>query len=213
MLCARTGHSSLFHARGFNVSELHRPLLIMRVALIIQVKSYVMNYEWMQSRNIYDKKKVQSSENILTIVCLSRELYKIKDTRYYREISRRNETLRAFPSTLFKSCSTWRRCLPELGSQDAARPVRSSDRRASCNSTWNRKRRFLPCCPRTMRSREIPERTWARSNYEVFYQQGKSKIFISPRLKTYELKRHVQYCIQNRILILLSSFLYYLKIY
>jgi len=125
LLCARTGHGSLFHARGFNVSELHRPLLIMRVALIIQVKSYVMNYEWMQSRNIYDKKKVQSSENILTIVCLSRELYKIKDTRYYREISRRNETLRAFPSTLFKSCSTWRRCLPELGSQDAARPVRS----------------------------------------------------------------------------------------
>lgn len=66
-----------------------------------------------------------------------------------------------------------------LGSQDAARPV-CSFVWPSCNSTWNRKRRFLPCCPRTMRSREIPERTWARSNYEVFYQQRRSKIFISP---------------------------------
>lgn len=66
-----------------------------------------------------------------------------------------------------------------LGSQDAARPV-CSFVWPSCNSTWNRKRRFLPCCPRTMRSREIPERTWARSNHEVFYQQRRSKIFISP---------------------------------
>jgi len=66
-----------------------------------------------------------------------------------------------------------------LGSQDAARPV-CPFVWPSCNSTWNRKRRFLPCCPRTMRSREIPERTWARSNYEVFYQQRRSKIFISP---------------------------------
>jgi len=61
-----------------------------------------------------------------------------------------------------------------LGNQDAARPVRSFVW-PSCNSTWNRKRRFLPCCSRTMRSR-----TWAWSNYEVFYQQGRSKIFISP---------------------------------
>ena len=146
----------------------------------------------MQSRNIYDKKKVQSNENILTIVCLSRELYKIKDTRYYREISRRNETLRAFPSTLFKSCSTWRRCLPELGSQDAARPVRSFVW-PSCIVQLNLKPE-APLSALLPTNNEIERDSWEDvSTIEVFYQQGKSKIFISPRLKTYELKRHVQY--------------------
>lgn len=102
-----------------------------------------------------------------------------------------------------------------LGGQDAARLVRSFVW-PSCNSTWNRKRRFLPCCPRTMRSREIPERTWARSNYEVFYQQGKSKIFISPAENVrIETSRSVVQTVHAvfRTAFLLSSFLYCLKIY
>lgn len=134
------------------------------------------------------KKKVQSGENILTIVCLSRELFRSKETRTVEEFERRNEMLRAFPSTPFISCSTWRRCLPgESGCSQACLFVRLTVVQLNLKPeaplsalllTNNEIERFL-------RGREHDRTT------RCFINSGDRK-YSFLRLKTYELKRHVQ---------------------
>lgn len=137
-----------------------------------------MNYEWTRSSSIRDKNRCTIRRKYLNNCLFKRRT--ALDRRNTNRVEEFSAEMRRYVLSLpLGLYHAQHGAGAYLGSQDAARPVRSFVW-PSCNSTWNRKRRFLPCCPRTMRSREIPERTWARSNYEVFYQQRRSKIFISP---------------------------------
>jgi len=130
-----------------------------------------MNYGWTRAtRQLFAISPRNRGKNILTIVCLqvSAPTWRIASE------PRSNTKIRYVTWLSFHAVYIALSLTAYSGSQKAARPVRSSVW-PSCSSTWNRKRRFLRCCPRTMRSRKIPERTWARSNCEMFYRQRGSE--------------------------------------
>lgn len=185
-MCTHTGRASSLAQDDLCSEEMRtmprnliRMLLIMHAAVnYTLIPGWNLAVLWIMNEkqtSFRDREVVQSGENIRTIVYLRKTWAEYGDTKCEKKKHEEvlTQTLRDFLfSSPFISRSTWRRCLPgEARMQPglSVRPfVRLTVRRATQPETGSAA--FCPAAHKQWDPREIPGRTWARSNHEVFYR-------------------------------------------